>query len=60
MHSQPASDVIVIPNVAGSRIDPSSTITGVGDLLGIDATRPLDQSFPPLVTIPGVSDFRLK
>ena len=60
MHSQPASDVIVIPNVAGSRIDPSSTITGLGDLLGIDATRPLDQSFPPLVTIPGVSDFRLK
>lgn len=57
-HSQPDTDIIIIPGVAGSRIDPSAPERGVIALLGIDATRPLNQPFPPPVTIPGASAFR--
>lgn len=57
-HSQPDTDVVVIPGVAGSRIDPSAPERGVIALLGIDATRPLNQPFPPPVTIPGAETFQ--
>ena len=56
-HSQADTDVLIIPGVAGSKIDPSSPKPGVVALLGIDATRPIDHPFPPQVTNPGVETF---
>jgi UbiD family decarboxylase len=56
-HSQADTDVMVIPGVAGSRIDPSSPEIGIVALLGIDATRSLERPFPPPVRVPGVDSF---
>lgn len=56
-HSQSDTDVIIIPGVAGSRIDPSSPEIGVISLLGIDGTRSLKKVFPPPSTIPGSNSF---
>ncbi len=57
-HSQSDKDVVIIPGVAGSRIDPSSLEIGVISLLGIDATRSMDKDFPPPSIIPGSDKFR--
>ncbi len=56
-HSQPGEDVVIIPKVAGSRIDPSSIEPGIVDLMGIDATRPFGREFPPKVVNPGSETF---
>ncbi len=57
-NAQADTDVIIIPGIAGSKIDPSSPKGGVVSLLGIDATRSLEHPFPPQVVIPGVDSFQ--
>jgi 2,5-furandicarboxylate decarboxylase 1 len=51
---QPASDLIVIPEAACMRLDPSQPNfpSGVGSKMGIDATWPLDQAVTPYATVP--------
>ncbi len=60
INTQADTDIIVIPGVAGSKIDPSSPKQGVVALLGIDATRSLDPPYPPQVKIPGLNTFRFE
>lgn len=47
-------DVITIPRLFGSRMDPSASEWGVTCGMGIDATRPFGKHFPDLVTVSGV------
>lgn len=51
---QPASDLIVIPEAACNRLDPSQPDfpSGVGSKMGIDATWPINKSIPPYATVP--------
>jgi UbiD family decarboxylase len=62
--SQPAEDVIVLPNLIEIALDPSGP-RGVADSLagelnasgmGIDATRPYGRPFPEVVSVPGVEN----
>ncbi len=57
-NTQADKDVIIIPGVAGSKIDPSTPNPGVIALMGIDATRSLEYLYPPQVENPGVESFR--
>jgi 2,5-furandicarboxylate decarboxylase 1 len=66
--SQPAEDVIILPNLTEIALDPSgprggASASGTADGLapelnssgmGIDATRPFGRPFPELVKVPGV------
>ena len=51
---QPASDLVVINEAAGMRLDPSQPNfpSGVGSKMGIDATWRLDQGVTPYATVP--------
>jgi len=51
---QPVSDLIVIPEAACNRLDPSQPDfpSGVGSKMGIDATWPLNKAIPPYATVP--------
>ena len=51
---QPASDLIVIPEAACNRLDPSQPNfpSGVGSKMGIDATWPLGNTAPPYAAVP--------
>lgn len=51
---QPASDLIMIPEAACMRLDPSQPNfpSGVGSKMGIDATWPLNQAVTPYATVP--------
>ncbi len=52
--TQPAEDVIIIPNTAGGPLDPSVPEKEVTSLIGIDATRRFGVKFPEVVRVPGV------
>lgn len=63
--SQPAEDVLIIPDLIPIALDPSGprgAVDGADDSspelnasgIGIDATRPYGRSFPEMVSIPGV------
>lgn len=56
--SQPDSDVIIVPNVGGPGLDPSSKTPGgmVTAMMGIDATIPFGEPFPEPVSIPGLEN----
>lgn len=69
--SQPAEDVIIVPNLIEIALDPSgprggaSASTGSADgspselaasAMGIDATRPFGRAFPEIVKVPGVEN----
>ena len=40
---QASHDLVVIPNAIGSGLDPSNSLRGVTDKMGLDATRPTDE-----------------
>jgi 4-hydroxy-3-polyprenylbenzoate decarboxylase/2,5-furandicarboxylate decarboxylase 1 len=50
-------DVLVIPQVVGQALDPSTPIPGVGTVMAIDATRPYGQPFWEVTDVPGADDF---
>jgi 2,5-furandicarboxylate decarboxylase 1 len=52
-------DVVVIPNVRGVPLDPSSPSPGVGAVMAIDATRPYGSDFGKKTRVPGADDFVL-
>lgn len=62
--SQPAEDVIVLPNLIEIALDPSGprgvADSSAGELnasgMGIDATRPYGRPFPEVISIPGVEN----
>lgn len=66
--SQPAEDVIILPNVLEIALDPSGPRGGVAggkegsgpeltaSGMGIDATRPFGRIFPEVVRVPGVEN----
>jgi len=47
-------DVITIPRLFGSRMDPSASEWGVTCGMGLDATRPFGKHFPDIVAVFGV------
>ncbi len=58
---QASQDLVVIPNAVGSGLDPSNSLRGVTDKMGIDATRPLGekgQTFYQAV-IPGYETIKI-
>ena len=42
--TQGSSDFVIVPNALGSSLDPSHSIKGTTDKVGIDATRPLEDN----------------
>ena len=56
MRSQPDEDVVILPRLAGSRMDPTVGRRGITSGMGIDATKPFGMPFPDMVLVPGVDD----
>ncbi len=53
MRTQPARDAFVIPETAGSPVDPAADpATGFSSKMGIDATRPFGKPFPAVCDLP--------
>jgi 4-hydroxy-3-polyprenylbenzoate decarboxylase/2,5-furandicarboxylate decarboxylase 1 len=50
-------DVVVIANVRGVPLDPSSPSPGVGAVMAIDATRPYGEVFWETTRVPGADEF---
>jgi UbiD family decarboxylase len=57
--SQADEDVIVLPRVVATAMDPSVRKLRVGSSLGIDATIPFGQPFPEMVKVPGADEVSL-
>jgi UbiD family decarboxylase len=51
---QPDRDVIIVPNLSGAFLDPSSSQPGANNRLGMDATRPFGEPFPEVPTVAGI------
>jgi 3-polyprenyl-4-hydroxybenzoate decarboxylase len=50
----PGRDIIIVPNLLGAFLDPSSPDPASNTRLGIDATRPFGEPFPEVATVAGI------
>lgn len=63
-HVRPKEDIIIIDNVPAGPLDPVVPESGAFgkrllSAVGIDATRPLGETFPDLVEVPGWQEYDL-
>jgi len=50
----PGRDIIIVPNLLGAFLDPSSPDPASNTRLGMDATRPFGEPFPEVATVAGI------
>jgi 2,5-furandicarboxylate decarboxylase 1 len=50
---QPAEDLMIISNMPGTPLDPSTGESRLTSVVGIDATKPFGMTFPDVVEVPG-------
>jgi UbiD family decarboxylase len=52
-------DVVILPQMRGVALDPSSPAPGTGAVMGIDATRPFGRPFWETTRVPGADTFQI-